>query len=686
MKKCIPLMMVMVMSITFTFISGAHCREIIRVTGPEIVSSIEVKELEDSKLLVSAFDSQGNPVLDLKKEDLTVSRNEKIAQILSLEPLATSQKVSLNIVMVVDNSFSMKLRNAVKPALSAVENIFSIVRPIDNVTIIVFQDRDTTQFGNRNLHVKIKQSSDVEELRSFLNESFDRGLTEKTYLYEAMLAGLLTLGELPSDANNFMVIFSDGQDINSAFGSSVVMEAARQTHPFEAYAIDYMPEKQLDPFLNSFSTTHGGQAWKAYKAGELPSIFEAVSSKMIHRYVLSYRFFLPPTGSVSLVPDLINIEEITTVESSPMLNYIYFDTGKSVILDRYATFERQQETEGYSEADLRGSREKYLHVLNIIGSRLQQKPEATIRIIGCNSDYGEEKGRIDLSRARAESVRAYLQYIWGVSPGRMEVLARNLPEVPSTSRIQKGREENQRVEIHSSHPELLEPVRSTYIEVRSDTESIRFLSQIDSEHGLDSWKITFLSDDIPVDTLSGDGALPSVIMLLSEAFRPENLVQYNQLKAQVVVKDIENHTFETTSAPIKINSIRKEQLLAQDLGYMVEEKYALILFDFDRAEIKERNEAIVDHIVNRIEAIEDVAVNIVGHTDIIGDEDYNIRLSQRRAKAVYDKIITALGTRKAAGVQYSGVGPFDPLHDNMLPENRALNRTVTITLIYQERE
>lgn len=679
-------MMVMVMFVALTFVSGAHCQETIKVTGPEILSSIDVKELEDSKLLISAFDSQGDPILNLKKEDFTLSRNGKTGQILSLEPLATSQKVSLNIVMVVDNSFSMKLRNAVKPALSAVENIFSIVRPIDNVTIIVFQDRDTTQFDNRNLHVKIKQSSDVEELRSFLTESFHRGLTEKTYLYEALLAGVLTLRELPSEANNFMVLFSDGEDINSAFGSSVVIEAARQAPPFEAYAVDYMPGKQLNPFLNSFSTTHEGQAWKAYRAGELPSIFEAVSSKMIHRYVLSYRFLLPPTGSVSVIPDVINIEEITTIDSSPMLNYIYFDTGKSVIPDRYATFDRQQETERYSEAYLRGSQEKYLHVFNVIGSRLQQKPEATIRIIGCNSDYGEEKGRIDLSRARAESVRAYLQYVWGVSPARMEVLARNLPEIPSSSRIQQGREENQRVEIHSSHPELLDPVRSTYIEVRSDTESMRLLSQIDSEHGLDSWKITFLSNDTIVDTLSGDEALPPEIMLSSEAFRPENLVQYNQLKAHVVVKDIEDHTFETTSAPVQINSVRKEQLLAQDLGYMVEEKYALILFDFDRADIKERNATIVDHIVNRIEALEDAAVNIVGHTDIIGKEDYNIRLSQRRAKAVYDKIITALGTRKATGVQYSGVGPFDPLHDNMLPENRAMNRTVTITLIYQERK
>ena len=684
MKKIISLMIVM--CVIFAFIPEVNSQEALRVVGPESAPRIEFKELENNKLLVSASDQNGNPVLNLTKDDFMVSRNGKNAQILSLEPLATSKEVSLNIVLVVDNSFSMKMRNAVQPVLTAMENIFKIIRPIDNVSLIVFQDRNTISLGNRDLHVKYKQSSNIEELRSFLVDSYNRGLTEKTYLYEAMLAGILKIRELPSDGNTFMVVFSDGEDINSAFKSTVVSQAAAQTSDFVAYAIDYMPGKQLDPFLNTFSERLGGQAWKAYEADELPSIFEAVSSKMIHRYILSYRFLFPPTGSVSMVPELINVEEITTIDSSPMLNYIYFNMGQSTIPDRYLKFNLQRETVGFSETTLRSSREKYLHILNVIGSRLQQKPEATIQIIGCNSNFGEEKGRTDLSRARAESVRAYLQYIWAISPDRMEVIARNLPAIPSTDRIEQGREENQRVEIHSSHLDILDPVRSSYIDVRSDAKSIRLLPQIESEHGIDSWKIDFIGDNGPVDSLSGDGSLPSEIVLSSEAFLPENLAKYGQLKANITARDAEGQTFETTSAPIKINFIQREQLRAQNLGYMVEEKYALILFDFDRADIKERNAIIVDHIVKRIKAIEDVTVNIVGHTDIIGREDYNIRLSQRRAKAVYDQIIVALDGRKAQAVQYNGVGPFNPLNDNILPENRALNRTVTITLIYQQMD
>jgi len=682
MKRII--MLIAAICFALTIVSVAIADEVLKLTGPESVAQLDFKELENNKLLISAYDRDGNPVLNLTKDDFTVSRGEKMALISALEPLATNQEVSLNIVMVVDNSFSMKMRNAVQPVLSAMENVFKILRPIDNVTLIVFQDQNTMPFGDHNLHVNWKQSSNVDELRVFLKDSFDQGLTEKTYLFEAMLAGILKIQKMPSDANKFMIIFSDGEDINSAVKSSVVTGAAAGLSNFEAYAIDYMPEKQLDGFLNSFSKSRGGEAWKAYEADELPSIFEAVSSKMIHRYVLSYYF--PPTGKVTMAPDTINIEEITTIETSPMLNYIYFDTGSTAIPERYVLFNLQKETDRFSENGLRGGQEKYLHALNVIGSRLRQNIETTINIIGCNSDFGEEKGRTDLSRSRAESVRAYLQYIWGISPKRMEISARNLPEIPSSSRLDLGHEENQRVEIRTDNLEILDPVKSTYIDIRSDTDSIRILPQIESEYDLVSWEINFISNEGPVETISGDGPIQSDIVLTSEAFLPEKLAGYGQLNATVSVTDINGKTFEIERTPININFIRREQLRAQNLGYMVEEKYALILFDFDRSNIKERNAVIVNHIVNRIRAIEDVAVNIVGHTDIIGSEDYNIKLSERRAKAVYDQLLVELGMEKAHAIQYSGIGPFDPLYDNILPENRALNRTVTITLIYQQKD
>ena len=92
----------------------------------------------------------------------------------------------------------------------------------------------------------------------------------------------------------------------------------------------------------------------------------------------------------------------------------------------------------------------------------------------------------------------------------------------------------------------------------------------------------------------------------------------------------------------------------------------------------------MDRILARIKEIPSAKVTIVGHTDSIGKEMYNIDLSMRRAKAAYEKILSA-GIAEGEKIKYAGAGPHDPLFDNNLPEGRALNRTVTVTLEYDQK-
>lgn len=77
--------------------------------------------------------------------------------------------------------------------------------------------------------------------------------------------------------------------------------------------------------------------------------------------------------------------------------------------------------------------------LNIIGKRLSENTDATVELVGCVSDRGEEKNNMVLSRARAESVQAYFRYIWNIDPDRITVSARKLPELPSTGSVEEGR-------------------------------------------------------------------------------------------------------------------------------------------------------------------------------------------------------------------------------------------------------
>ena len=131
---------------------------------------------------------------------------------------------------------------------------------------------------------------------------------------------------------------------------------------------------------------------------------------------------------------------------------------------------------------------------------------------------------------------------------------------------------------------------------------------------------------------------------------------------------------------------KPSQLLAQKKDLRVQEKYALILFDFDKDTIDAQNQAIVNTIVDRIKTLPKATVEIVGHTDNIGKEAYNLKLSGRRALAVYKMLAAAYGESAAERIRYSGVGPNTPLFDNHSPEGRSFNRTVTITLEYMSAE
>lgn len=84
------------------------------------------------------------------------------------------------------------------------------------------------------------------------------------------------------------------------------------------------------------------------------------------------------------------------------------------------------------------------------------------------------------------------------------------------------------------------------------------------------------------------------------------------------------------------------------------------LFDFDRAELKPAGRARLDELVQQVRsasAVEDI--RIVGYTDRIGNAQYNLALSRRRADAVRNYLVER-GV-PAAAIQVEGRGSADPV-------------------------
>jgi len=107
---------------------------------------------------------------------------------------------------------------------------------------------------------------------------------------------------------------------------------------------------------------------------------------------------------------------------------------------------------------------------------------------------------------------------------------------------------------------------------------------------------------------------------------------------------------------------------------------ASMLFGFDSAELSDDARAVIDE---RIETLRGQArltsvMRVEGHTDSTGPEQYNQMLSQRRAQAVADYIVSQAPRVNESDIEVVGKGESQPVASNDTREGRAQNRRVDI--------
>jgi len=108
-----------------------------------------------------------------------------------------------------------------------------------------------------------------------------------------------------------------------------------------------------------------------------------------------------------------------------------------------------------------------------------------------------------------------------------------------------------------------------------------------------------------------------------------------------------------------------------------------ILFDHDSAELRPDARARLAEISKRINTSGKFEVRVEGHTDNTGAADYNLRLSQNRARAVAGFLSKALDT-DPRNISWIGHGMTRPNASNNSAEGRAKNRRVEIILLTNE--
>jgi OmpA-OmpF porin, OOP family len=123
------------------------------------------------------------------------------------------------------------------------------------------------------------------------------------------------------------------------------------------------------------------------------------------------------------------------------------------------------------------------------------------------------------------------------------------------------------------------------------------------------------------------------------------------------------------------------QQLAEPAPAPMPEKLSLstdALFNFDKADLRPDAKAELDSLLERMRASNVDEISLVGHTDSIGTDAYNQKLSERRADAVKAYLVSQ--GMPAEKIHTEGRGEREPVADNKTKEGRQENRRVDVAV------
>jgi outer membrane protein OmpA-like peptidoglycan-associated protein len=380
----------------------------------------------------------------------------------------------------------------------------------------------------------------------------------------------------------------------------------------------------------------------------------------------------PQVALATVSPQKVNIMETIVTETFPLLPYIFFDSASALLPARYIRAE-SSEREAFDENNLpHRSLGTYYRILDIIGNRLVKDQGAKILLKGTTDGREEPTSTTagTLARTRAQAVKEYLVDIWEIDPERIDVKTSATPTFPSNMQYAEGVEENRRVEIISTHDNILQPIiHERFNERSSEPEQVAFSLGASSPSGIADWHLSVQAGAQTVWERIGSGEPPATLSWKLD----EEMI--DRIAREFIGRDALRCTL-TVADRNGLTSRSEFAVPAEKAIYPYEvSRLSLIVFDFDKSEISQQNRRMVSTFIAR-SLLPTSTAKITGSTDRLGEIDHNQQLSEGRAFAVRDLIVAE--RPEATITDAKGIGPSKLLYDNDLPEGRYYCRTVSV--------
>lgn len=415
-----------------------------------------------------------------------------------------------------------------------------------------------------------------------------------------------------------------------------------------------------------------------YEYEYIPDTFDFVISDITEEKKIEESYIngtMEVTLNEEFVKDTIQINVDVDSKFEAVLSYIFFEENSSQIPQRYSLL-KASETDLFDVKIIKieNNLSLYYDVLNVLGQRLQENKDVTIQIVGCNANIHEETNNLTLSNNRATSIRNYFAEVWRIDTNRMSIVVRNLPQSPSNNSNEFGQAENRRVEIIPSSWDIFQPIEIRQ-EFRYVTDKIiyTFKPEIESKREIKYWKVYITQDNNIVKSFDGIGKPRTLDWSLNEELfdlpKSEVPLTYN-----ILVEDDLGET-KVIKGALKYQAKYKEnlQIVQKEVVKNRIEKYNLILFGYNTYQLPKASGIITDIIKEKI-LIGGEVLSVEGFSDIIGDTDYNLKISKFRA----DAVCKTLNLDEKLSIGRGSITA--DMFDNSLPEGRFYSRTAIITV------
>jgi outer membrane protein OmpA-like peptidoglycan-associated protein len=226
-----------------------------------------------------------------------------------------------------------------------------------------------------------------------------------------------------------------------------------------------------------------------------------------------------------------------------------------------------------------------------------------------------------------------------------------------------------------------------------DTVKINLEAKDDVD--IEKWiiKITDTNNKL-VKTFQGAGKPPSSIVWDGKDDYYERVVVNGAYSIKATVYDLAgNKSSANTSVEVYIGQptvvkevvrevikeVPKEIVVKEEGNKLKLNLSSSLLFKFGKAELEPSAYPVLEQVVGILNAYPNSKIVIEGHTDSIGDDSFNMLLSELRARRVYEFLIKR--GIDAKRMSYKGYGETRPIASNKTETGRALNRRVEIIIL-----